>query len=883
MLKELLSFSRAAWRRSAFERDMDDEMRFHLEARTADLVRGGLAPHEAARRARLEFGNATLYRDKCRDSRRLTLWDDLRIDLRFALRSMRKDAFLSTAIVATLAVGIGATAAMFSAVNAAMLRPLPFPDPSQLVMVFGGATDPMPVSGPDYTEMRAGCRVCSDLAALGQWASTVAGGAQPERVLIGRVTASFFTTVGVPPMLGRAFLPDEMGRGLFGNVEKPMENGAVVLGASLWRRQFGGDPAILGKVIRIEGDPSTVVGVMPDGFSFPDRAEAWVPAAIVTDRGNSYLKVIARLRPGVSVSRADVDFKALIARAQAEAPDDRRADKVHLVPLQEYLVGDVRTSLMIFFAAVGLVLLIACANVANFLLAQAATRPREIAIRTILGAGRRRLVRQLLTESLVLAIAGGAAGILVAAWILSIFRGTLPEAVPRLNAIGIDGWVLAFVAIVSILTGLAFGLAPAWRTAKADLNTALKAGGTRGSGGADRGRIRGVLVIAEVSLALVLLIGAGLLLKSFVTLRTRPLGFNPNGVIAAHVTLPDASYVTVAQVKTYFKEALARVQGQPDLQAAGLISALPLARTGARITGDVIPEGETKERQGIWVHKIAVGGDYFRTMGIPLVKGRLVDARDNAQTPGVFVISQSLADRLWPGQSPLGRHISIWGKPPEMREIVGIVADVKQDALRQGAVPSVYEPLEQVTDGRRWLVGEMTFVLRPTGSAALAVQRLRTTLMGIDKNVPLYDVAQLPDVVAGNAADPRFYALLMGSLSLIAFILSIAGIYGVVSYSVRQRTHELGVRMALGAQRSNVIALVLREGMVLVGIGAILGLGGAYAATRALRTFLFRVDVTDPATFVAVPLLLGAVALAACYIPARRATTTDPLRVLKYE
>jgi putative ABC transport system permease protein len=436
------------------------------------------------------------------------------------------------------------------------------------------------------------------------------------------------------------------------------------------------------------------------------------------------------------------------------------------------------------------------------------------------------------------------------------------------------------VAAISILTGLIFGLAPAWRTAKADLSAALRAGATRASGGADRGRIRGALVIAEVSLALVLLIGAGLLLKSFVTLRTRPLGFNPDGVVIASVTLPEASYASTAQVKTYFREALAQLQAQPAYHSVGLINALPLARTGARIRGDVTAEGETKERQGLWVNKLAVGGDYFRAMGITLVRGRLFDARDDARAPGVFVISQSLADRLWPGQSPLGRHIAIWGEPCE---IVGIVADVKQDGLRQGGVPAVYGPFEQIGEDRRWLAGEMTFVLRPSGSAALAVQRLRTTLSGLDGNVPLYCVAQLRDVVADNSADPRFYALLMGAFSLIAFVLSIAGIYGVVSYSVRQRTHELGVRMALGARRSNVIGLVLREGMLLVGIGTVLGVAGAYAATRTLARFLFRVGVTDPATFVTVPLLLIVVALVACYIPARRATTMDPLRVLKYE
>jgi len=871
-------------RRSAWEDDMRDEMRFHVEARAADLAARGMPPADAARQARLEFGSAALYRDRCRDARRLTLVDDLLGDLRYALRSMRHDAIVTVTIVATLALGIGATAAMFSAVNAALLRPLPFHEPDRLVMVFSGPSDPTPSFGPDFEEWRAGCGTCASMAAFHQWESTVTGGAEPERVLVGRVTPGFFATLGVQPMLGRPFLPSEQGRAMLGGSEQPVASGAVILGASLWRRQFHADPAVIGRTIKLEGDPSVVVGVMPDGFAFPDRAEAWAPAVISPTRGNLYLQVLARLKPDVSVAQANAEFKTLIARLQRQAPDDRRADAVHLVPLQEELVGDVRTSLAIFFAAVGLVLLIACANVASLLLAQAATRPREMAIRAILGAGRRRLMRQLLTESLLLAVAGGAGGLAFAAWMLAIFRGTLPEAIPRLNAIAIDWPVTGFVGAISLGAGLLVGLAPAWRTARPDLNAALKDGAGRGAGGAHGRRVRGALVIAEVSLAMVLLVGAALLVKSLVLLRSRPLGFVPAGVVTATVTLPESDYPGAPQVKTFFADALARVQDRQGIDAAGMISALPLSRHGARVRGDAKIDGETVEREGALPAKLAVGGAYFQAMGIALLHGRLLDARDTAAAPPVVVVSQSFANRVWPGQSALGHRVRTGFGSAPWADVVGVVADVKHDGLRQNASQAVYHPYLQVSDGARWLIGEMTFVVRSSpASPSLAVSTLRGALQEIDRNLPLYAVAPMDDVVAGNAADPRFYALLLGALALLAVVLAVAGLYGVVSYTARQRTHELGVRVALGARRIDIVSLVLREGLVLVAGGAAAGLVASYAATRLLARFLFQVTTTDPATFVTVPLVLCLVSLAACYVPARRATAVDPLRALKYE
>jgi len=881
MLRRLRSFWGAATGRAAFERDMHDELRFHVESRTADLIRRGVPADAAARQARLEFGNAAVYRDRCRDARRLTLLDDLQADLRFSLRAMRKDAPLTLTIVGTLALGIGATTAMFTAVNAALLRPLPFPDPSQLVTVSSGA-EIQAVPGPDFLEWQAGCRACAGLAAFTQWPSTIAGGAGPERVLVGRVTPSFFNTLGVQPALGRTFLPDEVPHSESGIVDASRRNTAVILGASLWRRRFLGDPGVVGRTIRVDSAPTLVVGVMPDGFAFPDRAEAWVPADIAVTRRNSTLQVVARLGHGVSLSQGLAAFRAVIARNESAQPDERRVHDVRLVPLQESLVGEVGTSLAIFLAAVGLVLLIACANVANLLLAQAAARPREMAIRTVLGAGRRRLIRQLLTESLLLAVAGGAGGIVLAAWILGIFRGTLPDTVPRLNAIAVDRLVVGFAAALSIGAGLLFGLVPALRTSRTDLSAALKAGGARRAAGVRGRRIRGALVVAEVSMAIVLLVGAGLLVKSFVTLRTRPLGFTPSGVVTANVTLPEIDYTTGAQTRAFLAESLARLKSRSDIEAAGIVTALPLSRHGTRVRGDAKIDGESQERKGAFPAKIAVGGDYFQAMRIPLLKGRLLTAHDTERSAAVVVVSESFAARVWPNQDPLGRRVRTGFGATAWATVVGVVADVKHDALQQNVSQAVYHPIAQIADDRRWFIADVTFVLRAASEPA-AVAGLRDTLRTLDGDLAVYDVQPMRDVVAGNASDPRFYALLMAAFSTVAFVLAIAGLYGVVSYSARQRTHEIGVRVALGARRADIAALVLREGLRLVGLGTLLGLLGAYATTRALASFLFRVTVTDPATFVTVPILLGAVALIACYIPARRATAVDPLRALRYE
>jgi putative ABC transport system permease protein len=532
---------------------------------------------------------------------------------------------------------------------------------------------------------------------------------------------------------------------------------------------------------------------------------------------------------------------------------------------------------------VGLVLLIACANVANLLLAQAATRPKELAVRAALGASAGRIVRQLLTESLLLATLGGASGLLLAAWLLHAFVALAPADIPRLDAIRIDRWMLGFTLLLSVATGLLFGLAPIARASRPDLNASLQEGGARAAGSVERYRIRKALVIAEVSLALVLLIGAGLLIRSFIALRQTPVGFDPGGTLTASITLPDATYPTGGLARAYFQTALERVAALPDVRVVGIVNSLPLGREGARISGDFTVDGETTERPGAWARKIAVGGDYFRAAGIPVLRGRPFDERDTGDGPGVVIVSALLAQRLWPGADPIGRRLNVGFGGETWRQVVGVVGDIKYDAIGEPQVPGLYEPFQQVKDGRRWFVGEMTFVIRTTGAPENLAAPLRDTLARIDKDLPLYNIAAMTDVVGKSVTNPRFYTLLLGSFSLLALILAAAGIYALISCTVTQRSHEIGIRIALGARRADVLKLVVGEGMLLVMAGSALGIAGALASTRVLSRFVYHVTVTDRWTFVSISLLLGLVALVACYLPARRAVQVDPIVALRHE
>jgi putative ABC transport system permease protein len=654
---------------------------------------------------------------------------------------------------------------------------------------------------------------------------------------------------------------------------------AVILSYGLWRRRFGADPAVIGKTVKVEGEACAVIGVMPDGFNFPNNAEAWAPIAPSQTRNNAYLNVVARLRPGATQAQAQAELATIARRLEQELPQQNQKWDVNLVPLQERVVGNARSSLLIFMGAVSFVLLIACANAANLLLARASARQKEMAVRAALGASRLRVIRQLLTESLLLALAGGGLGLPLAFGILKLLLAFAPKEIPRLNAIGIDLWALGFTLSLSVLTGVIFGLAPALHASRADLNSTLKEGGTPAAGGASRRRLRGLLVVAEVSMALVLLIGAGLLLKSFTRLRETKLGFNPDHVLTASVTLPEVTHPTAAQVKAYYQQALARISARPEAQAAGLVNSLPLG--GAGVQGGLTVEGESTERPGVRASKVAVGGDYFRALGVPLLKGRAFDDRDTAESPAVVIISETLARSLWPNEDPLGKRINIGFSGETWREVVGVVGDVRQMELGAPPAMALYQQYQQVPERRRWFVEEMTFVIRTSAEPQSFVAGLRSELQAVDRELPLHSVATMEQVVAKSVADPRFYTLLLGSFSALALILAAAGIYSVISYSVMQRTHEIGVRMALGAQAGAILRLVVRQGMGLTLAGLAIGLGGSFALTRLLSGFLYQVSVTDPATFALLSLSLAAVALVACWIPARRATKVDPLVALR--
>jgi predicted permease len=817
------------------------------------------------------------------------LEDEMFQDLRYGMRMILSRPGFSAVVVLVLALGIGATSAIFSVVNAVLLRPLPYPEPDRLMMVFstserdGHSERDGPFTGHDYVELRNQCRSCAQMAAYSRTRpSNLTGGAEPDRARVAQVTGNLFATLGVQPILGRTFLPEEAGGRSVG-AGATSGPGAVILSYGLWQRRFGADPAVIGKTVKVEGDACPVVGVMPDGFKFPDEAEAWTPVAVSPTRNNAYLRVIARLQAGMTRAQAQAELTTIARRLEQELPQTSRGWGVNLVPLQEHVVGNVRSSLLIFIGAVGFVLLIACANVANLLLARAATRQKEMAVRAALGASRLRIIRQLLTESLLLALAGGGLGLLLAFGILKLLLAFAPQEIPRLNAISIDPWALGFTLLLSVLTGVIFGLAPALQASRPDLNVTLKDGGTRATGGASRNRLRRLLVVAEVSMALVLLIGAGLLLKSFTRLRETKLGFNPDHVLTASVTLPPADYPTAAQMKAYYQQALTRIAARPEAQAAGVVSWLPLGNTGVDIRGDMRVEGESEFRPGVTASKLAVSGGYFRALGVPLLKGRAFDERDAADSPGVLIISETLARSLWPNEDALGKRINIGFGGETWREVVGVVGDVRQRELGAPPAMALYQPFQQVGDRLWWMIGETTFVIRTAGEPQSFIAGLRSELQTVDRELPLHNIATMDQVVSKSVADPRFYTLLLGSFSALALILASAGIYSVISYSVTQRTREIGIRLALGAQAGSILRLVVRQGIALTLAGLAIGLGGAFALTRVLSDFLYQVSVTDPTTFALLSSLLAAVALLACWIPARRATKVDPLAALRRE
>ena len=804
-------------------------------------------------------------------------------DMRYALRTLLKNPGFAFISILTLALGIGANTAIFSVVNGVLLKPLPYPAPDQLIRVFERSQSQprFPMAQGNFQDYRDQVTNLSGLALYTRHDMELSKDDQPERLAALGVTAGFFELLGVRPLLGREFRRED---------ELPGNTSLVILSHALWQRRFNGDPSIVGKVITLSGQPYTIVGVMPGGVqhvggdyrSLPhgESVDVWGPLEIKPQagRGAHFCNAIGRMKPGVTVAQVEAEFNIIADRLAQQYPRTNEGWRIAVKPLHEEIVGRAQTTLLLLFGAVFFVLLIVCVNVANLLLARATVREREVAVRAALGAGRWRIVRQLLTESVLLAALGGAAGILLAKWLIAALSVLGQEQLPRLQAVSLDGRILLFTLALTLLTGVLFGLAPALQAGQLDLNEVLKEGGRGGGSGRRERRLRGVLVIAEVALALVLLVGAGLLMRSFVKLQQINPGFNPERVLTASLTLPRARYGDPIQIDAFQKQLLERLNGLLGAQSVGLTSDLPWTgydeNAGFNIEGKTFPPDQEPSARYHYV-----SADYFRTIGVPLHAGRFFSADDRAGTPDVVLINRSMAERYWPAESAVGKRFTFASQPKEndWYTVVGVVGDVKDFPYSPATEPAFYWPMTQKR------TREMILAMRTNANPSQLVETVRGEIRALDKDLPLAEVKTLEAVAKTAVAGQRFTLWLVGVFALTALLLAAIGIYSVLSYLAAQRTHEIGIRMALGAKRQDVLRLLIGQGMGLALLGVSLGLVASLVLTRLLKSLLFNVSATDPITFAAIALLLITVALLACYIPARRATKIDPLEALRYE
>ena len=863
--------------KNRMEAELEAELRFHLERRVADKVREGMTEAEALRSARLEFGGLDQVKEECRDARG-TRWVEATLqDLRFGLRTLRRTPAFTAVAVLTLAIGIGANTAVFTVVNGVLLRPLPFPEPERLFLVsYLPHNRPFVIrpglSDRDYLEFRRQDRVFEHLATSSSNPVTMTGAGEPTRVAAASVTPDFFAVLRANPAIGRTFLPEE---------DQPGRDHVVVLSSRLWQSHFGGDSRVLGQTVTLEGVAHTVVGVMPAGFGFPGDTEMWTPLGVRIDSHNTFIRpVMGRLKPGISPQQAQAELETIAGRLP-RGPGEKSSDSVaRIVPLKASVVGDVRNSLLIFAGAVAFVLLIACANFANLLLIRGANRRQEVSVRAALGAGRGRLIRQLLTESTLVSLAGGALGTLVATVGVPALLALAPAGkIPRMEEVRIDGGVLLFTLAVSVVTGIVFGLAPALGATGRALRDSIS-GSTRSIAGGHRG-FRSALVIAEIALALVLAAGAGLMLKSFSRIRSVNPGFRPGNVLTMTVELPESAYGTAARMRAFHQRTLDKLASLPGVLVAGAVNWLPLGQLWVR--GDFHLEGGRRLPPDYNVVKPAVSPGYFRTIGIRVLRGREFTDRDTVTAPGVVIVSQMVAKQFWPGEDAVGKKLSLEDnpKPEDWLTIVGVVDDVRQQGLTQNPDPSIYQPYLQVR--RPFFLGTMTFAVRTASDPRSMAPALRGVLRSLDKNQPVESISTMEDLVAATTTEPRFQTRLLAVFAFLALALAAIGVYGVLAYSVFERTHEIGIRLALGAGTSDVVGMVLRHSLLLAAAGVSLGTAGALVVMRVLEKYLFDVKPTDPATFGAVALLLAAIALLAGCIPARRATKVDPVVALRFE
>ena len=809
-------------------------------------------------------------------------------DMRFSLRTLRRNQAFSAAAIVVLALGIGANTAIFSVVHAVLLRPLPFDDPSNIMQVwhvppaksFPGMTM-FSVSPANYLDWQSQSSSFEQMAAYGFRSFTVGGKERPEAIQAAAVSSDFFALLRVAPLLGRTFTPDE---------DRPGEGHVVVLGYNFWRDHFASDRNILGRGILLDGETYSVVGVMPETFRFPSWGKIWVPLAWTNEtravRGNHNYLVISRLKKGVDIRQAQAELSAISTRLEQLYPEDDKGWGAVIRPLREELVGDVRPALLVLLGAVAFVLLIACANVANLVLAKTLARRKEIAIRTALGASRIVVLRQILAETVLLSVAGGALGLFLAHFGISLIVKVLGHRIPEFMHITLDVPVLTFTLLLSVVAGVLAGLIPAVRFTSADVNEALKQAQSRGSSDVRGGGTRRLLVISEVALSLVLLIGAGLMIRSLWELRRVQPGFDPQNVLTLTVPLPANRYSSPAGQINFFQDVLAHIRALPTIDSAGVIDSLPLSDGGSHQPFSIEgrPVQQMSDQPEVDVRLISPG--YLRAMHIPILRGRNLTDADATGRPGAALISDSLARRFWPKEDPIGRHITLTFFPGIVREIVGIVGDVKLDSLDETrSVATIYVPLAQVTvpAQQTWQSFGMTFAVRTNSDPMNSVAAVTKAIREVGPDLPVVDVMSMNDVIAQSVSPQRFNMLLLASFAGLALILAAVGIYSVLSYTVRRRVREIGIRMALGASNNDVIRMVLADGLKPILVGVALGLAAALALSRVVASLIFGVRATDPLTFAAVALLLLLVGILATIIPAYRATRIEPVRILREE
>jgi predicted permease len=978
------------FRKRQLDHDLESELRAHLEMLREDYLKRGLSPEEARYAAARAFGGIEQVKEEYREQRGVWNMETLIQDVRYGLRQLRRNPGFSLVAVLTLALGIGANTAIFSVVNAVVLRPLPYPHSDRMVWI----TEVIPAlkaelaSGGDYVDWKYQNHTLEQLAAYDNHADfNLTGRGMPMRVHGADVTANLFPTLGVEPRLGRGFTAKE---------DQPNGPRVAVLMHSFWQQYFGSDPHVLGQTIDLDNTPTTIVGVMPDSFRFPGDADVQMLLPLELNEAEQRLRsgmqrlvlIVGRAKPGVSLAAVRTDLDEMRKRAQpmsagpmtgarggpgpasgpsvgehsmlrvasgpppapgggnrvflspgpgpasaapaapAGAPStpelvppaevrrmmpapgsaQARANgpmgaglsgrapvmaqtrrgfgappqvELKVISLEEHLAGNLRPAMLTLMGVVGLVLLIACANVANLMLTRASARSREVAVRAVLGAGRWRLMRQLLAESVSLAIVGGIAGLLLAAWGVDVMTRFIPAEVGggilSVTRPHVDGTVLLFALAVSVLTGVLFGLAPAIGVTRSGLAEGLKEGASTASAGARRGWLRGALAVAEISLALVLLIGAGLMIKSFYRVLSVDPGFAPAHVLTVNLSLPNSRYPVVQQKAEFFSEVLRRVESLPGVRSAGLSDSLPLSPYRVRLmlamrqlTGRAVVSDSTP----VMMSRISVSPAYFYTLGIPLLKGRTFTDHDDEQAQKVALVNQSLAQHLWPGEDPIGKQIPLMDSP---LTVVGVVGNTRHEGLSEEVGGEIYVPYLQQPDP------SMQLAVRTAADPRTLVSAIRAQVEAVDPTEPLYHVSTMEQTLSDSLAPRRFNMLLLGIFAALAFALATVGIYGVMAFSVTQRTHEIGIRMALGAERGHVLGLIVRDALALTLAGVVLGIAGAWALTRFLASFLYNVRATDPATFVLVSIVLIAVAMLASFIPARRATRVDPMVALRYE